>query len=183
MDLKSIMNGDSCFACGTNFDGSLKKSRRRVIRDRDDFMSPFLYLLNSAQRSGIWFSQYHGVSFNLGPIPNKLHSALAGAYVCRKCYEKVAKLYTTICQFEEQMTSLLDETSSILTELEFISGDADQIEKLKSNADHKVDRKIPPKPRPKRKSNQPKIDHEHPASSSNIPTIPPPEPSVPRKIL
>jgi hypothetical protein len=131
-------SSDYCFVCKTFFDRNLKKSRRRILRDRDDLVSPLLLLLWMAQRTGIWFSN-HDIHLNAGPLDQEVTQHLQQQFACRKCFERVIKLQRDVHNLETEMNMILDQSCDTLLELNIIRGDEERVKELKSEIQLKTD--------------------------------------------
>ena len=129
-----------CFVCKVAFDRNLKKSRRRILRDRDDLVSPLLLLLWTAQRTGTWFSQ-HDMWLSCGPLSQEVTQHLQSMFACRKCFERVIKLERDVRNFETEMTQLLDQSCDTLFDLDIIQGDHETVNNLQAEMKNKLETK------------------------------------------
>ena len=123
--------GDFCFVCKVAFDRNLKKSRRRILRDRDDLVSPLLLLLWTAQRTGTWFSN-HDMCLTGAPLDQSVTQHLQSMFACRKCFEKVIKLEKDVLNFESEISLLLDQCCDSLLQLDMIGGDPQTVTQLQT---------------------------------------------------
>ncbi|CAG2104791.1 unnamed protein product, partial [Medioppia subpectinata] len=136
--LNANQSSDYCFVCKTLFDRNLKKSRRRILRERDDLVSPLLWLLWWAQRTGVWFSN-HDMHLNAGPLTHEVTQHLQQLFACRKCFERVIKLERDVHNFETEMNHMLDQSCDSLLELNVIRGDEQRVKELKSEIQLKTE--------------------------------------------
>lgn len=129
---------DHCFICKVFFDRNLKRSRRRILRDHDDLVAPFLYLLNFASKTGTWFMA-NEMRFNFSPISHRNMTKLQQMFACRKCFEKVNKLEKDLQNFEKEISLMLDQSCDTLLNMDIISGDSKKVEeKLKEQQEKKL---------------------------------------------
>ncbi|XP_054162316.1 uncharacterized protein LOC128960269 [Oppia nitens] len=129
--VQTNQTSDVCFICKVVFDRNLKKSRRRILRDRDDLVSPLLLLLWTAQRTGIWFST-HDMHLNVGPLDQSVTQHLQQQFACRKCFERVIKLQRDVHNLENEMNIILDQSFDTLLDLDIIKGDECKVQQLKN---------------------------------------------------
>jgi hypothetical protein len=122
---------DNCFVCKVFFDRNLKKSRRRILRERDDLVSPFMLLLEFASRSGTWFA-LNDMIFNFGPLSQRATQHLQQMFACRKCFEKVIKLQRDVINFEKEISLMLDQSCDSLLDLDIIKGDPQRVQLLQN---------------------------------------------------